>query len=92
MQRGDDDERNRNGDRMRAGGREPPRQPRQQRLNQMRERRLADPAERQRRDRYAQLGGGEIGVEIVDRPLQGFRVAPSGGHELSHAAPANRDQ
>ena len=58
----------------------------------MRERGLANPAERQRGDRYAQLRGSEIGVEIVDGSLKGLRVAPACGDKLSHAAPANRDQ
>jgi hypothetical protein len=91
MQRGDDGESNGDSDRVRAGGREPPRQPRQKRFDQMRERGLADPAERERCDRDVQLSGSEIGVQIVDGPLQGLRVAPLGGDELSHTAPANCD-
>lgn len=76
---------------MRAGSGELSWQPRQPRLNQMRERGLANPAERQRGDGYAQLRGSEIGVEIVDSSLKGLALT-SGRDQLSHAAPSNRDQ
>ena len=65
----------------------------EERRDQMRERRLADPAERQRGDGDAELGRGEIGVEMVDRALSSvWAFAPPVGDELGDAAAAHRHQ
>jgi hypothetical protein len=73
MEGGDDDEGDRDDDRMRAGGGERFREAAQQRLDQVRQGRLSDPAERQRRDRDAKLGRCKVGVEICRRRAEGWR-------------------
>ena len=68
MQRGDDGEGDRHRDGMRAGDGKRA-ETREQRLDQARQRRLADPAKRERRDGDAELAGGEIGVQSIHGPL-----------------------
>ncbi len=47
----------------------------QQRLEEVRERRLADPAQRQARQRDAELGGRQVGVEVRDHVLRDLGAA-----------------
>jgi hypothetical protein len=68
MQSRDDDERDRDGERVRAGGGEPFRQATQRRFDQVGKRWLSDPAKRQRGDRDAELGRREVGVELSTAP------------------------
>ena len=68
------------------------RKPSERRLDQVRERRLADPAERQGRDRDAELGRGEVRVEMVGGPEQGLGVGPPLRDEFGDPAPAHRHQ
>jgi hypothetical protein len=92
VERGDGGERDRDGDRVRAGRRERTRPSRQQRLDQVRQRRLAQPAQRQRRQRDPELGRGQVGVEVLERAFQRGGVRAAGGDELRHAALSHRHQ
>jgi hypothetical protein len=58
----------------------------------VRERGLADHAERERGERDAELGRSEVEVELVGRALQGARVAPSKTDELGDAAAPDGDE
>src|SRR6185369_8643959 len=46
----------------------------------------------QRRDGDPELGGGEVGVEIVERLRQCLRVYPFGGNQLRHPAAPHGDE
>ncbi len=88
----DDDERERDGDGKGADAGKGAGDAGQRRFDQMGDRRLADPAQRQRRDGDAELGGREVGVEIVERMLQRLGVHPLGGNQLHHPAAADGDE
>jgi hypothetical protein len=92
MEGGDDDEGDRDGDRMRAGGGERFREAAQQRLDQVRQGGLSDPAERQRRDRDAKLGRCKVGVEIVDGALKGGGVGPACADKLCYTAATDSNE
>ena len=68
VQDGDDHEGDRRGDRVRDRLGAARRSASKQRLDEVRERRLADPAEGQGGQRDAELRRGEIGVEMLDEP------------------------
>ena len=67
------------------------RQEGERRLNQRRERRLADPAEAEARHRDAELGRGDVAVGIGDRAPDGARAAVALGDQLIDARLADRD-
>ena len=77
---------------MRAGGGERFREAAQQRLDQMRECGLSDPAERQRRDRDAKLGRCKVGVEIVNGALKGGGVGPACADQLCYTAATDSNE
>ena len=58
----------------------------------MREGRLADPAQGEGGDGDAELGRGEIGIEMLDGALQRFGIGASGRDQLDDAAAADRDE
>ena len=92
VQRRDDDEGKGDGDGVRTENSRRSRQEDEQRLDQMRERRLADPPEREGGDGDAELRRRQIGVEAVDRALQRGGVHAPQGDEFGDAAAADGDQ
>ena len=74
------------------GSRGPGTQRCEQRFDQMRQRRLADPAQRERRDRDAKLRRREIGVEPVDRAMQRGGVHASERDQFGDTAAPHGNQ
>ncbi len=87
-----DDERNGDGHSMRAGGRDRSDKSAEKRLDKVRQRGLANPAQSERRNSDAQLGRREIGVEAVDGMLENRRVAAAGSDQLCHPASPDRHE
>ena len=92
VQRGDQGEGDRDRDAVGGGSRDARREARQQRLDQIGERRLADPTEGERGDGDAELRGSQVGVEVVDRPLQRGSVPATGSDEFRDASAPHGDQ
>ena len=85
MQRGDDRERHGHGDRV-AGDRA------DDRIEQPRQRRLADPPERQAENGDAELARGDVAVEVGNAILDVARAGPPLGHELLDARLSDGDE
>src|SRR5262249_39756362 len=92
MQRGYDDKGDGDGNGVRADLREGHKTVGKKRLNEVGEGRLADPAEGERRDGDAELGGCEVGVKMVDGSLERPGATLSLCHELCHPAAPDGDQ
>ena len=81
-------------DRHGVGGHQPPgmRQAAEQRLEQVRQRGLAHPAQRQAREGDPHLGGGDGVVQALDRLLHRLRPEAATLDQLLDPRPAHRDQ
>jgi hypothetical protein len=85
--------REREGDRERERGRDPVREPaREQRLDQVRERGLAEEPDPDRGHRDPDLAGREVLVDVVELPQHPIRAAAPLGGELLELAPAAADE
>ena len=92
MQGGDDDEGDRDRERVRTGDGEPFRQAAQRRFDQVSKRWFSDPAERQRADRDAKLGRCKIGVEVVNGALERGSIGPAGVDKFRDPAATDRNK
>jgi hypothetical protein len=92
MQGGDDDEGDRDRERVRTGDGEPVRQAPQRRFDQVGKRWLPDPAKRQRADRDAELGRCKVGVEVVNGALKRGGIGPAGVDKFRDPAATDRNK
>jgi hypothetical protein len=92
VQGGDDREGTDNRDGVGARHRPIAGQAGEQRFEQLRQRGLADPAERERRDGDAELRRRQVGVEMIERALQGGGVHAAPRDQLGDAAATNGDE
>jgi len=77
---------------MRACGAECGGERAQGRLDHISKSHFTDPAERQGTNRNAELGCGDIGIKMLDRPLQGGSIHPPVRDKFRHAAAADSNE